>query len=237
MSPSNTDPSVEGEPHFGASRGRPAEDQRIDHSVWSEPGISADLAGGPAPGDLTYAEWLELRRRQTSGARTWLITLGVALSAGPWAVLGALYGSGQTMVSILAIVIFGPVIEETMKAAIATYLVERRPFYFRSPGQIAVCLLAAGAAFAVLENLMYLLVYFPDASPGLIVWRWTVCTSLHMVCSLIVGLGLVRVWRDTWARRARPKMALMFPYMIGAVLLHGLYNGSAVVLEMGKDWF
>lgn len=249
MGKPNTDPSVEGEPHFKdsggridpsearadevmAGRRRPSEDERVEHAVWDEPAYSEDLAGGPGPGELTYSEWLQKRRGEVGRGRSWGVTLLAALVAGPWAILGAFTGSGQTAWSILALTVFGPAVEELMKAAVAMYLVEKRPFYFRSPIQIVLCLVSAGLAFAVLENLLYLNVYIPDAAPGLVIWRWTICSGMHMICSMIVGLGLMRVWRDTWARRARPRMTLAYPYIVAAVVLHGVYNGAAIVLEL-----
>jgi len=253
MSGSSSDPSISGEPHLRGGGFRPdpsearadrtlrkargkrdPEEEAVEHGVWDEPGISPVLAGAPLPGQLTYRAWLEKRWGEVSPARSWGVTLAIALAAGPWAILGALYGSGQTVFSILAIVLFGPVVEEVMKVAAATYIVERKPYLFTHPAQIAICALAAGLAFASVENVLYLHVYIPDPPSWLTRWRWTVCVVLHTGCTFIAGLGLMRIWRDTWRRRARPRLSLGFPYLVAAMVIHGTYNGFAVILEFVK---
>jgi len=244
-----SDPSVLGEPHLRAGPHVPdpsearaarvldkarasadAEDQRVEHTVWDEPGLSPELAGQAPPAQLTYSRWLEKRRGEVSGARSWGVTLALALAAGPWAVLGAFYGSGQTAFSLIVIVLIGPTVEEVMKTAAAMYVIERRPFLFKSPVQIAVCVVAGALVFATLENLLYLNVYVPQPPVWLVRWRWSVCVALHVGCTLVAGLGLMRIWRDTWERRARPRLVLGFPYLVTAIVIHGTYNALAVVL-------
>ena len=214
----------------GTDRGDESEDERVEHTVWDEPGLSPVLAGAVPPAELTYRRWLEKRRGQVSPAKSWMVTFLVVLVAGPWAFLGAFWGRGQTAFSIVALVLFGPIVEEMMKNAVGLYVVEKRPFLFRSSGQIAVCALAGGFVFAALENLLYLGVYTSSASIALVQWRWTVCVAMHMGCSLIVGMGLIRIWRDTWQRLARPRITLGFPFIVAAVIAHGAYNGFALVL-------
>ncbi len=247
----SSDPSVHEEPHLrgkgyradrtearaartlnrAAQRGQ-SEDEKVEHTVWDEPGLSPQLAGPTPEGELTYDRWLQGRREQVGVGRTWAVAGLVALLAGPWAILGAFWGSGQTKFSILAIVVFAPVVEEVMKTAAALYVVEKRPFLFRSPFQIAICVLVGAFVFSATENILYLKVYIPDASSILIRWRWTVCLAMHMGCSLIVGLGIMRIWRDVWQRRARPRLTLGFPYVLTAVILHGAYNAFAVILSL-----
>ncbi len=212
-----------------ADRRDESEDEKVEHTVWDEPGISPVLAGAVPPAELTYRRWLEKRRRGVTPAKSWGVTALVALVAGPWALLGAFWGHGQTVFSILALVLFGPIVEEMMKNAVGLYVVEKRPFLFRSPGQIAVCALAGGFAFAVLENLLYFGVYIPSPSIALVKWRWTVCVAMHMGCSLIVGMGLIRIWRDAWQRLGRPRITLGFPFIVAAAITHGTYNGLALI--------
>jgi len=240
------DPSVHEEPHLRrkggfaadpsearvARQGRrePDEDEAVEQSVWDEPVVAHRLAGLPPPDALTYRAWLQKRRAATGPARSWLVTLAVALAAGPWAVLGAFWGAGQTPFSVIALVVFGPLVEEMMKVAAALYLVEKRPFLFSSRFQILLCAVAGGLAFAALENLLYLHVYVPLPPPLLVHWRWTVCIALHTGCSLVAGMGLMRVWADTWRRLARPRLSLAYPYLLGAIILHGAYNAGALAL-------
>lgn len=249
MSKAPDNPSVFDEPHMRRdsfhpdpsehTAARPAakssaaeEDDAVAHSVWDEPGLSAALAVKSDGDGLTYAEWLRRRRAATTAGKSWLITLAIALAAGPWAVLGTLSAGRRTGIGLLAMLVLGPVIEEIMKTAAAYYVVEVRPYLFRSAGQIAICVLVGGLAFAAIENLLYIYVYLDDPSPGLIRWRWTVCVGLHMGCSCIAGMGLMRVWRDGLRRCARPRLTLAFPFMAAAMAIHGAYNAVALGLHL-----
>jgi hypothetical protein len=85
MSDSDYDPSIENEPQF---RDRPfAPDPGdapeaslrnyvdrssaidVDHSVWDEPTLAADLAGAPGPEQVTFARWLAEKMAATSYAK------------------------------------------------------------------------------------------------------------------------------------------------------------------------
>ncbi len=206
-------------------------EQRLQHSVWDEPALSPELLGARGPDELTYGSWLQSRRAGTTRAASWGVTLLVALAAGPWAVVGTFWGSGQTWFSALAVVVFAPLVEELMKIAAALYVVEQKPYLFRSPVQILICVLAGGLAFSAIENVLYQYVYIPNPTPGIIRWRWTVCVVLHVGCAGIAGLGLRRMWCDTWRHLHRPRMALAYPYILTAVVVHGTYNAFATLLE------
>ncbi len=269
------DPSIAHEPHLhaGAHEVDPAEakaqrllghetaqaniDEVVQHTVWDEPTLSAALAG-PARGPrLTYAQWLDWRIATTPIARTWYVTLAIVLAAGPWGVLGALFENMAAGTwGLIAVVIIAPVVEETMKVAIALWVIEKRPYLFRRPLQILLCALAGGLAFAFIENVMYLHVTIPasvkaekkelaeakgiqpaakTAPIDLATWRWTICTGLHATCSFLAGLGLVRMWSQAIHHRTRPKIAHAAPMIITAMIVHGLYNGSVTVAELA-DW-
>ena len=55
-----------------------------------------------------------------------------------------------------------------MKVAMATYVVEKRPYLFTSTAQIMFAGLAAGLSFASIENLLYLGVYIPHPTVGMV---------------------------------------------------------------------
>ncbi|MFW6189292.1 MAG: PrsW family glutamic-type intramembrane protease [Planctomycetota bacterium] len=248
MKKRSSDQSIENEPHLREAgfRADPSEkkadktlgarkpagtDEEIDRTVWGEPGFSAELFG-PAPSDrLTYRRWLKRGRAQISPLRSWAAALVIALLAGPWAVLGAVWGSGHGAVGVLAVVVAAPVVEETMKVAAPLYVVERRPFLFRNRGQIVLCALCSGVAFAAIENLLYLHVYVPDPSPVLTHWRWSVCVVLHAGCSLIAGMGVMRIWHRVWRQPGRPALSLATPYLVCAISIHGAYNALALALS------
>ena len=119
------DPSVEHEPHRqdgpfegdpteataarNVDRGTPSDDDRVEHSVWDEPGLSQELSGTPPPDALTWAAWLERRLAKSNAWSSWTITLASAAAAGPMAVVGTFCGtfSGSTFTwfGIIAVVV------------------------------------------------------------------------------------------------------------------------------------
>jgi len=223
------DPSEHRVPASTPRHGEDATDAAAERSVWDEPAHAGGFAAVPLDA-ITYATWLEAKRRQTSPAFTWWTTLWVALAAGPWAVLGTLLNASSNL-PVVMIVLVGPLTEEVMKIAAAAWVVETRPHWFGNRWQIALCALAGGLAFAAIENVLYLRVYIPDPSPGLVLWRWTVCVALHVGCSFLAGLGLIRVWSSAWRDAKRPDISLAFRYLVAAVIVHGLYNALAQFVE------
>jgi hypothetical protein len=261
------DPSIEHEPQMRpggfatdptepkaerqlASEARRANiDEYVEQTVWDEPALSRELVGPDDGQRLTYAEWLDWRIATTPAARTWLVTLAVVVAAGPWGVVGALLESvaigtwGWIVVATIA-----PVAEEMMKIAVVLWIAEKRPYLFRTAFQILLCALAGGLAFALIENLMYLHVYFPRgmeaqghpqaeaaravALADLATWRWTVCTALHVTCSFLAGLGVVRMWSYAMVHRTRPQVAHAAPLIVTAMICHGLYNTAVTIAEM-----
>ena len=216
------------------------EDSRVEHTVWDEP-VLPPSAADQAADRLTFCAWLHRRRSQTSLAQSWAFTLLLALLAGPWALLGAfttgLSQDGQIITQVLLIVVLGPVTEEMMKIAAVLYIVEKRPFLFKSPAQILLCVFCAGLVFAAVENLLYLNIYIRKPDPALISWRWSVCVFMHAGCAVIAGLGLVRIWRNIWQRMDRPNLSLAFPYILTAVIAHGTYNAFAVLWSLSDYGF
>ncbi len=253
MSDPSNDPSINNEPHM---RDQPPhhdpseeiaeqhlardhehddpEEQAVERSVWDELSTSPELTGDTPHDALTYQKWLVKHHRQTTVLRSWAITIAVTLLAGIWAVLGSLWSGMQTTFTfgLLATVVFGPVAEEVMKIAAALYIVEKRPYLFRSPLQIVICVLASAVVFATIENVIYLNIYDSTPSSTMVYWRWTVCVALHVGCSLIAGLGLVRIWADMWKHCRRPTMSLGFPFLVTAILVHGAYNAFVTVLSL-----
>jgi len=248
VSKPSKDPSVFDEPHLRGSdfRADPSEetaapsenspqnskDHQALHGVWDEPGLSRELTG-PTPGDAhTFGLWLEEGHRNTSPLRSWFSVAVISLLAGPWAVLGAFYGTGISLSSIVAITVVAPVIEESMKIALISLLLERRPYLIRGPLQILFCGLLSGLAFSIIENLIYLNVYIPHPSPDIIIWRWTVCVALHSGCSLVAAMGLAKVWKAIWRNRKPTRLTLGFPYLLTAIFIHGISNSLAVIFSL-----
>jgi hypothetical protein len=238
------DPSVFAEPWLVASVPQAGPMDRSDegrqqaelaeHSVWDELSTDRSLSGEPAADAVTwYRHYLD-RVERVSGWRSWLVTAVVALVAGPAAILATLWGGAQSGIAWVAIVILGPTMEEVMKIALPLWLVERRPWLFRSFSQILVCGLMSGLAFAAVENAIYLNLYVPNPTPALVQWRWTVCVALHTTCSAVAAVGVARVWSRMRQHERRPQLTDGTGWLIAAVALHSLYNATAILID---GWF
>lgn len=242
-----------------ARRGH-AERLAVMHSVTEEPfTLQPDPSGaGPVPGvccarcgyDLRggvqagcpecgfdpsggYGPYLKERIEQTPPGVQWFVLLFALATGGVLSVLGSLFG--QLLmglgVGLIALAVTGPLIEELMKAVVVLMLIELRPYVFRSVWAIWAATLGSAAVFATLENLLYLNVYIPDPGPGIILWRWTACSALHVGCTAIATVGLVRMWRNSIANLRPPSVADVYPFLVAAIVVHGAYNAVAVLVE------
>ena len=246
------DPSIEHEPHLRQNAFMPTDEaelvaerelaasiespsDRVDHSVWEEPALSAEVVGGPPADGVTYGAWLSQRMAQTRPSLSWWITAGIAALSGLFAVVGTLlrggggFGLGGGLIMVCLV---GPLTEEIMKAALSMWVVEKRPYLFQSAWQIALTAAASGLMFAVVENLLYLNVYIPNPQPGLVAWRWTACVALHVICTSVAGLGLIRVWQDCVQHGRRPQLTRASAFLASAVAIHSAYNTLAVLSSL-----
>lgn len=206
----------------------------VEHTVWSEPTLDTNLAGTPDEAQLTYEGWLTKNIQQTSlSASLWVMVL-VALAGGPWSIMSAMYvgTTGASVFGILMYTVFGPVSEEIAKVAAALWVIEKRPFYFKSIWQIFLCAGCAGFVFAAIENVIYMYVYVPDHTPEFVKFRWTVCVFLHVSCSLVAAVGLARIWDNAMRNLHPPRLALGVPWFTIAMVGHGLYNFSVIIAGM-----
>jgi hypothetical protein len=251
MSDPDHDPSIEHEPQF---RDRPfapdpsdapeaalhayvdrSPDVDVEHSVWDEPTLAADLAGGPGPEQVTYARWLDEKVAGASYATSLAVTAALIVLAGPLGIFGALFaaeGGGLSTGGLVAVAIIGPITEEIAKIAGTLWVVEKRPYLFKSMWQILVAAAAGGLFFGVIENLIYLNIYIPNAPSDLARWRWSVCIGLHLNCSFVAGVGLVRIWDHAMRNRVPPQLGRGMPYFATAMLGHGLYNLMVSLAEV-----
>lgn len=196
-------------------------------SIWHEP---TRVASPDAPAVLPYAEWLGRRIGSVSAARSVGLCFLMALAGGPLAILSVLVTQGPGFGYIL-IVVTGPLIEELGKVLFPLMIVERRPYLIRSSWHIPLCAVASGLVFSVIENLLYLHVYIPDPSTLVIVWRWTICVLMHTGCSLMAGMGVMRMHQETLRTLQPPRLDVGRFWLIAAVVVHGLYNLIALLLS------
>jgi RsiW-degrading membrane proteinase PrsW (M82 family) len=202
----------------------------VDHSVWDEPGLSRSLSGEAPDHAVTWFIYFTQMKESTTAITSWLITILIAIIGGPLAILGTLI-EGTTQSGLLTVIAIRPTIEEIMKVALPLWIVEKRPWLFRSSTQILICCFASGLAFAAVENLIYLRFYVPNPSITLAQWRWTICVLLHSSCSLLAGFGVMRMWQSFQAEKTAPQVSHAGTALLSAIILHGSYNAFATLLE------
>ncbi|MCH2209782.1 MAG: PrsW family glutamic-type intramembrane protease [Fuerstiella sp.] len=208
-----------------------------DQSVWDEPGLSSALAGEIPPDAVTWYRWYRKNVDESSGLSSWLVTLVVVLTSGFFAVIGTFAAQSVSGSALIAVTVIGPTTEEIMKIALTLWIVEKRPWLYRNGIQILLCALASGAAFAAVENIIYLKVYVPDPPPGLAEWRWTVCVLLHSGCSTISGIGVWKIWRRLQQQQRAPMLADGASWIFAAIIVHGTYNGTVTLMELSGFGF
>ena len=90
--------------------------------------------------------------------------------------------------------------------------------------------LLSGAVFGALENAIYLNVYFPDRATEIAPWRWFATAPMHAVASALAAVGVARTWSAVMRGRAPARLAIAYPWIVGAMALHGAFNAMALVL-------
>jgi predicted RNA-binding Zn-ribbon protein involved in translation (DUF1610 family) len=184
----------------------------------------------PAPRDKPgYASWLQQRQASTSTATSLFIVFAATLLGGPWAVIGALLSNES---GLIGIVTFGPICEEVMKIAIIAIIVEVRPYLIKTSAQLFLAATGSALMFSFIENMLYLNVYIDNPSHEIILWRWTACVGMHASCSFIAVSGLARVWKKTTTELRPPQLSRATPWLIAAIVVHGCFNGIAVLLQV-----
>jgi RsiW-degrading membrane proteinase PrsW (M82 family) len=189
----------------------------------------AHLAGAHLP---TFQSIYRARRSSTSRSRMLTAALIAAVVSGPFAILGALFGTGGVLSMLLLVIVIAPLAEEMLKVAGALYLAEVRPWLVPSAAALVVIAVCSGLIFAAIENVFYLEVVIPDPTPEIVRWRWTFGPLVHGSGSLLAGIGVARMWHSLDAHNLRPVFKVAAPWIIAAAILHGAYNLFAVWLEL-----
>ncbi len=154
----------------------------------------------------------------------------LALVGGAAGVLGAMYKEA-TAAPMLVIVLVGPAIEEIMKPIAVVFLLDKRPHWLRGPGHTLAMAVLGALVFATLENLMYIFVYAPQFGAGYRVYRFTVCTAMHVGATGVFAVGLGKMWRHIRDKGGHFDIDVCFRYYVAAVAIHAAYNTVAVILS------
>lgn len=132
--------------------------------------------------------------------------------------------------SLLVVALIGPAIEEICKPIGVVFMLDKRAHWLRSPTQVVLLTVLGAIVFATLENILYVHVGHPGGGAGFVVYRYTVCTAMHVVASTVFGLGLVRMWRHVRVHGGRFDIDVCFRYYVAAVAIHAGYNSTMILL-------
>ena len=157
----------------------------------------------------------------------------VAAGGGVLGVLGAIIQE-LSQASLLLIFVAAPMIEEVMKPSGVYLLLALRSEVLTSRIYTALLSALGGLSFAVVENIIYLHFYFPEHTPTLVVFRYSACLSMHMVCSFIVGFGVNQKLLAS-VRGEIPFLQGNKKFFIIPMIMHSLFNIMAVLLEGRLD--
>lgn len=170
------------------------------------------------------------QNRQNRGVANLFLPFVFAFAGGLFAVFGAIIEEA-THYSPLLFILVAPTIEEVLKPSGVIWLFEKRRDLLRSRGHIIFLCLVGALTFSTMENLMYFFIYNPRHTETFVLYRLVVCTAIHLVSSLIVGIGLSRLYGKTYGPEETFELEEILPYLIGAIALHGGYNLIVLILQ------
>lgn len=197
--------------------------------VLNEPAFTGKLE------QAQLGQWLEQKRAKCSLGGNLLTTLLAALLAGPFAVVGVFIAGTETFYGLLYAILFAPIIEEFLKQSGMIYLLEKKPYRLFSVWQFIGAALVSSLFFSAVENLLYIHLYTRGAHfenpQAFVFFRWTVCTLLHLSCSVIASIGLINVWQKQLSDGRAADLSIAFRYFSVAMGVHGLYNLATVLIN------
>ncbi len=159
--------------------------------------------------------------------------LGLYAASGLFALI-CTFAKGVLGFGLLAVAAGAPVVEEMAKVVLPLMLLEKEPWRFRSAGAIVLSCLVSAFVFAMVENMLYLNVYIPEnrLTSGIIWYRLIVCTMLHLGCTAVSACGLAKAWRNARDGLRMFSASTSTPYLVVAMIVHGLYNIFAVLFSL-----
>ena len=213
-------------------------DVQAERTVWDEPGLGS-FASQQEKDSLTYANWLSARIRTWPEGKSWLVTLGVALCSGPWALLTSLayiFKVGGHTSDAIIYCGFMPLVQEICKIAILLWIIEKRPYFFTGWFQIFVSTMASTVVFVTVLNLVETLNPFsPDKQLDWII-AWTAFFGMHLITGLFASLGLEKVWRGCITTLKPPKLEAGYRWFMTAYLIHVAYAVAYLIFSEVR-WF
>ncbi len=150
------------------------------------------------------------------------------MGGGALGILGAIIqelSQGSLLVAFVA----APMIEEVMKPAGVYLLLVWWPKVLTSRLFTASLAALGGLSFAVVENILYLQFYFPEHTQALVVFRYTVGLTMHVLASFILGFGINQKLLAS-VRGEIPLLKDNKKFFIIPMVIHSLFNIMAVVV-------
>ena len=193
-----------------------------------------ELYQPPPPGKLSFGEWYRERKSKVSVGKSWMILGFAAMLSWPWAVIGVLFNRIPNAMYVIAM---GPAVDEVLKLAATALIVEVRPYWIKRTEQIWVAALVSSIGFASVENALSFALFVTAPSFDLILWRWLVCTGLHLTCTAIAVSGLTRAWQLADQESRAPQVSHALTPLVFAIIFHGLLNGLVAFLNLADYGF
>ena len=201
----------------------------------------ASAAFEPGVGQGVSAEYRELLRRERTrypDAVLPLLSVASGVLGGIFAVPAIFLNGNASWIGFLVTVFLGPFAEETLKQSGAVFQLEKMRGSLRYSWQFFLSGVLGGAVFSVLENLTYRYVYLaklpPEKLAAVMTFRWTVCTALHILTTVVSSMGLCRVWQESLEKERPCQLSDAFPWFAAATFIHGLYNFTVLLLDPFK---
>lgn len=218
-----------------AGEGGPPPDERSGDEAFRDTVLAEPGLGDPASLAAGWREWIAWNRARSSPAGDAAGNALLALASGPAAVVGVFLSGVGGGVGILYAVTLGPILEEILKQAGGILLYERLPWRVRSPATVVLMGAVSGLGFATVENLLYGRVYLsalpePELAAAMAL-RWGGCTLLHVACSVVASLGLLRAGRERLETGAPLDLSRGYRWFAAAMVLHGAWNAGAILWE------
>lgn len=199
-----------------------------------EPGVGNGVSG-------EYSELIRLEQTRYPTSVVPFLSVLAGIAGGLFAIpavfldtLGSGFGFWIGLGAVILVVV-GPFTEETLKQSGTIFQLEKMRGSIRYDWQFFLSGALGGAVFSVLENLIYQYIYLrhlpPEKLAAVMVFRWTICTALHILCTVVSSMGLRHVWRESLAKERPFKLHEAFPWFIAATAIHGLYNLSMMLLN------
>ena len=192
----------------------------------------------PGVGNGASQEYRELIRREETRYSAWQLpffTILAGITGGLFAVPAVFLSGIGSWFGLILLVFLGPFCEETLKQSGAIFQLEKMRGSIRYDWQFFLSGALGGAVFSVLENLIYRYIYLaklpPEQLTNVMAFRWTMCTMLHILCTVVSSMGLRHAWRESLAKERPCRISDAFRWFAAATAIHGLYNLTVTLLD------